>query len=66
MLWDGKRAEVNDLGSTNGSLLNGARVSRARLDPDSAIDIGRTHIVFRVIAEAADDYSTSHDKGGNR
>lgn len=66
VLWDGKRAEVNDLGSTNGSLLNGARVSRARLDPDSAIDIGRTHIVFRVIAEAADDYSTSRDKGGNR
>jgi hypothetical protein len=53
VLWDGKRAEVNDLGSTNGSLLNGERVDRARLDPDSVIDIGRTHIVFRVLAQAA-------------
>jgi hypothetical protein len=53
VLWDGKRAEVNDLGSTNGSLLNGERVARARLDPDSVIDIGRTHIVFRVLAQAA-------------
>ena len=66
VLWDGKRAEVNDLGSTNGSLLNGTRVNRAPLAPDSVIDIGRTHIVFRVLAQAADPYSDSRDKGGNR
>jgi hypothetical protein len=68
VLWDGKRAEVNDLGSTNGSLLNGARVDKARLDPDSVIDIGRTHIVFRVVASAANDqYSDlGGDRGGQR
>jgi Protein of unknown function (DUF3662)/FHA domain len=54
ILWDGAKAEVNDLGSTNGSLLNGARVSRAPLPPDSVIDIGRTRIVFRVLAQSAD------------
>jgi len=54
ILWDGTRAQVNDLGSTNGSLLNGAPVSRAPLAPDSVIDIGRTRIQFRVLAQSAD------------
>ncbi len=52
ILWDGTRAQVNDLGSTNGSLLNGQKVHKALLPPDSVIDIGRTHIVFRVLAQA--------------
>jgi hypothetical protein len=53
ILWDGTRAEVNDLGSTNGSKLDGAPVKRAPLPPDSVIDIGRTRIVFRVLAQSA-------------
>jgi hypothetical protein len=53
VLWDGKRAQVNDLSSTNGSKLNGQRVSTAPLDPDSVIDIGRTRIVFSVLAQSA-------------
>lgn len=54
VLWDGTRAQVNDLGSTNGSLLNGAPVAKAPLSPESVIDIGRTRIVFRVLAQAAE------------
>jgi hypothetical protein len=54
VLWDGTRAQVGDLGSTNGTLLNGEPVSRAPLQPDSVIDIGRTRIVFRVLAQSAD------------
>ncbi len=54
ILWDGTRAQVNDLGSTNGSLLNGTPVAKAPLAPDSVIDIGRTRIVFRVLAQAAE------------
>ena len=54
ILWDGTRAQVNDLGSTNGSLLNGNPVSKAPLAPDSVIDIGRTRIIFRVLAQSAD------------
>jgi hypothetical protein len=54
ILWDGTRAQVNDLGSTNGSLLDGTPVRTAPLPPDSVIDIGRTRIVFRVLAQAAD------------
>ena len=60
ILWDGSRAEVNDLGSTNGSELNGARITRAPLPTDSVISIGRTRIVFRVLAQSA-----SADNGGN-
>src|SRR5690606_990485 len=37
ILWDGQRAQVNDLGSTNGSKLNGERVTKAVLKPDSVI-----------------------------
>lgn len=54
ILWDGTRAQVNDLGSTNGSKLNGAPLRQAPLPPDSVIEIGRTRIVFRVLAQAAD------------
>ncbi|MBB5633160.1 hypothetical protein BKA04_001383 [Cryobacterium mesophilum] len=53
ILWDGKRGQVNDLGSTNGSLLNGAPVTKAALPTDSVISIGRTRIVFRVLAQSA-------------
>ncbi len=54
VLWDGSRAQVNDLGSTNGSQLNGVPVTKAPLQPDSVISIGRTRIVFRVLAQSAD------------
>ncbi|MCC6269997.1 MAG: FHA domain-containing protein, partial [Microbacteriaceae bacterium] len=53
ILWDGKRAQVNDLDSTNGSKLNGAPVRKAALPSDSVISIGRTRIVFRVLAQSA-------------
>lgn len=53
ILWDGNRAQVNDLGSTNGSALNGVPVTKAALPADSVISIGRTRIVFRVLAQSA-------------
>jgi hypothetical protein len=74
IVWDGARAQVRDLGSTNGSQLNGAPVKQAIVEPDSVITIGRTRIVFRVIAQAAavdpapdrrvDDATQRHDMGG--
>lgn len=54
ILWDGKRGQVNDLGSTNGTRLNGQPLGKAPLEPDSIIEIGRTRIVFRVLAQSAD------------
>lgn len=53
--WDGARARVRDLGSTNGTQLNGSPVKEAVLEPDSVITIGRSRIVFRVLAQAGSD-----------
>ncbi len=53
ILWDGERAMVRDLKSTNGTLLDGRKVAEAALPPDSTVPIGRTDIVFHVIAPAA-------------
>jgi hypothetical protein len=52
VLWDGARAQVNDLGSTNGTLLNGQRLTAAALPSDSLIQIGKTTIAFRIVPEA--------------
>lgn len=52
VVWNGQRAAVNDLGSTNGTLLNGRRVQRAGLEPDAVIEIAGHRIVFRVVPQA--------------
>jgi len=54
ILWDGERAQVTDLGSTNGTRLNGEPITRAVLPPDSVIELGRTRILFRVLAQRGD------------
>lgn len=51
IVWDGERAQVTDLGSTNGTLLNGKRLDTALLEPDSIIDIGSTRLVYRLMAQ---------------
>lgn len=50
--WDGERAVVRDMGSTNGTRLDGIRITEAALPPDSVITIGHTEIVFHVVAQA--------------
>lgn len=54
ILWDGTRAQANDLGSTNGSQLNGRKLSSAALEADSVITIGQTTITLRLLPQAAD------------
>lgn len=51
VLWNGRQAEARDLGSTNGSTLNGARLTRAALQNDSVLQIGRTRILFRLVPQ---------------
>lgn len=53
ILWDGERAMLRDLGSTNGTKVNGSKVREAPLPTDTTITIGRTDLVFRVVAVAA-------------
>jgi hypothetical protein len=66
VLWDGARGELDDLGSTNGTILNGQRITKAALPPDSVIEIGRTRIVFRVLAQSAsgDGLASVRREGG--
>lgn len=64
VVWDGANGQVTDLGSTNGSLLNGEPVTRAVLQPDSVIEIGRTRILYRVLAQADDSGSRTTTRGG--
>jgi len=54
ILWDGERAMMRDLGSTNGTKVNGQKVREAPLPTDTTITIGRTDLVFRVVAVAAE------------
>lgn len=55
ILWDGVRAQANDLGSTNGSTLNGQRLVSSALEADSIIMIGQTTIILRLLPQAASD-----------
>ena len=66
ILWDGARAELHDLGSTNGTTLNGQRITKAPLPPDSVIEIGRSRILFRVLAQSAsaDQFADLRREGG--
>ncbi len=66
ILWDGERAQITDLGSTNGTRLNGEPVTRAVLPPDSVIELGRTRMQFRVLAQRGDvaDPRTRRPGGG--
>jgi hypothetical protein len=71
IVWDGSHAQARDLGSTNGSQLNGRPFTKATLEPDSVITIGRTNITFRVVPKAgdraprrADTQRPSADPGG--
>ena len=44
--WDGEAYQVTDLGSTNGTLLNGQRISQAPLRPGDEVQAGP--VIFRL------------------
>lgn len=52
ILWDGERAMMRDLGSTNGTKVNGAKVREAGLPTDTTLTIGRTDLIFRIVPVA--------------
>jgi pSer/pThr/pTyr-binding forkhead associated (FHA) protein len=43
---DGSEVRITDLGSTNGTLLNGRRISSAVLADGDRIEVGATPLVF--------------------
>ncbi|MGH3664034.1 MAG: FhaA domain-containing protein [Micromonosporaceae bacterium] len=46
--FDGSQVVLTDLGSTNGTLVNGQRISAVALNPGDVIQIGTTSLTFRV------------------
>ena len=48
LIWDGSAGLARDLGSTNGSKINGQRFREAALSPDTAITIGQTVLRFKL------------------
>lgn len=53
ILWDGERAMLRDLGSTNGTKVDGRKTSEAPLPSDTVITIGRTDLIFRIVPVAS-------------
>lgn len=49
ILWDGERAMLRDLGSTNGTKIGGQKIREAALTPDTSFTIGRTELTFHVV-----------------
>ncbi|MFI5936064.1 FhaA domain-containing protein [Actinoplanes sp. NPDC051494] len=46
--YDGSQVVLTDLGSTNGTMVNGQRVSAVALNPGDMIQLGTTTLTFRV------------------
>jgi len=49
ILWDGQAGIARDLGSTNGSKINGQRFREAALSPGTVITIGQTALHFQLV-----------------
>jgi hypothetical protein len=52
ILWDGNRAAIKDLGSTNGTKISGVRIDNQAISSGAVIEAGRTSFTFEVIARA--------------
>lgn len=49
IIWDGKAGIARDLGSTNGTKINGQRFREAALSPDTVFTIGQTSLRFQLV-----------------
>lgn len=54
--WNGKRSEVVDLGSTNGTTLGGKAVTRAALPDSCTLGVGQARILFQVVPLSREAY----------
>ena len=55
VLWDGSKAGVRDLGSTNGTQITGRPITEVGIAADTVINAGHSEFVFRVIAKTVRD-----------
>jgi hypothetical protein len=54
IIWDGTQAGVRDLGSTNGTQVNGRRVQQQAITADAVIHAGRTDFAFRLVTRTVE------------
>lgn len=66
IVWDGKRAELVDLNSTNGTELNGQRINRAALPERCTITAGEARILMGVIPQQHAHYQSLVESGRSR
>ena len=52
ILWDGQRAAVRDLGSTNGTKVAGKKINQLTISSGTVVSAGRTDFLFNVIARS--------------
>ena len=52
ILWDGQRAAVRDLGSTNGTKVLGKKIDQLTISSGTVVSAGRTDFLFNVIARS--------------
>ena len=52
ILWDGQRAAVKDLGSTNGTKVSGKKIDQLTISSGTVFSAGRTDFLFSVIARS--------------
>jgi hypothetical protein len=50
IIWDGKNAAAKDLGSTNGTRVNGRTITEVAIGADTQLQAGSNTFTFRVIA----------------
>lgn len=50
ILWDGSKAGIRDLGSTNGTKVDGRAMTESPLQNESRISAGRSEFTFRIVA----------------
>ena len=56
IVWDGKRAEVRDLGSTNGTEVDGIAITRHPLPDRGVLGVGQARIVVAVVPQLQQEY----------
>jgi hypothetical protein len=52
ILWDGSKAAVRDLGSTNGTAIAGKKIDQQQISSGTVFSAGRTEFLFNLIARA--------------
>jgi pSer/pThr/pTyr-binding forkhead associated (FHA) protein len=55
LIIDGESVRIEDLGSSNGTFVNGQRVREATLSPGATISVGPVVFVIQINGEPADD-----------